>query len=141
MQQECLRERMTGVTIGLLFASKTSVDLIGIGLVLLGIVLLFTTLAFWRSAVEDPAVLAPLEVMADRSFARADEQKRLELLNQVRPDGAAAVVMNVAPPVLMREPTSEPRKMFRDKFSHDDDAVDVLPPIIDPLLNQHNSEE
>ena len=141
MQQECLRERMGTVTIGLLLASKTSVDLIGIGLVLLGVVLLFTTLAFWRSAVEDPAVLAPLEVMADRSFARADDQKRLELLNQVRPDGAAAVVMNVAPSVLMREPTSEPRKLFRDKFSHDDDAVDVLPPIIDPLLSQHNSEE
>lgn len=141
MQQESLRERMAIMTMSLLLASKTSVNLIGIGLVLLGIVLFFTTLAFWRSAVEDPAVLAPLEVMADRSFARADDQKRLELLNQVRPDGAEAVVMNVAPPALTREPTSEPRKLFRDKFSHDDDAVDVLPAIIDPLLIQHNSEE
>jgi len=141
MQRTCLRERMTTVTIGLLFASKMSVNLIGIGLVLLGIALLFVTLAFWRAAVEDPAVLAPLEVMADRSFARADDQKRLELLNQVRPDGAEAVVLNLAPPVLTREPTSEPRKLFRDKFSHDDDAVDVLPSIIDPLLSQHNSKE
>ena len=141
MQRACWRERLSAVTIGLLLASSMSVNLIGIGLVLLGVVLMFTTLAFWRSAVEDPAVLAPLEVMADRAFARADDQKRLELLNQVRPDGAAAVVMNVAPPVLMREPRSEPRKLFRDKFSHDDDAVDVLPPIIDPLLSQHNSEE
>jgi hypothetical protein len=64
---------MTFVTIGLLFDSKLSVNLIGGGLVILGIVLLIATLAFWRSAIEDPEVLAPLEIMADRAFARAGQ--------------------------------------------------------------------
>ena len=129
------------MTIGLLLASNVSVNLIGGGLVLLGFALMFATLAFWRSAIEDPEVLAPLEVMADRSFARADEDKRQELLNRFRPEGADLILDHVAPAVLLREPQSEPEKPFRDNFPHDDDAVDVLPPIIDPLLSQHNSEE
>lgn len=69
-------------------ASSMSVNVLGIGLIVLGLVLLVVTLAFWRSAVEDPEVLAPLEVMADRGFARADETKRLALLNLVRPSVA-----------------------------------------------------
>ena len=74
---------MATVTMGLLLASKLSVNLIGGGLVVLGLALLVATLAFWRSAVEDPAVLAPLEIMADRSFARADQAKRTEMLISV----------------------------------------------------------
>jgi hypothetical protein len=136
-----LRERMSTVTIGLLLASKLSVNLIGGGLVVLGLALLVATLAFWRSAVEDPAVLAPLEIMADRSFARADQAKRTEMLNDVRTEGAEPIIHHVAPTVLMREPISEPVKPFHDPFPHDDDAVDVLPPIIDPLLIQQKNKE
>jgi len=132
---------MTFVTIGLLFASKLSVNLIGGGLVILGIVLLIATLAFWRSAIEDPEVLAPLEIMADRAFARAGQAKRTEMLNEVRTDGAEPIIHHVAPAVLMREPISEPVKPFRDPFPHDDDAVDVLPSIIDPLLIQQKNKE
>jgi len=132
---------MSFVTIGLLLASKLSVNLIGGGLVVLGLALLVATLAFWRSAIEDPAVLAPLEIMADRSFARADHAKRTEMLNDVRADGAEPIIHHVAPAVLMREPISEPEKPFHDPFPHDDDAVDVLPSIIDPLLNQQKNKE
>jgi hypothetical protein len=132
---------MTSVTIGLLFASKLSVNLIGGGLVILGIVLLIATLAFWRSAIGDPEVLAPLEIMADRAFARAGQAKRTEMLNEVRTDGAEPIIHHVAPAVLMREPISEPEKPFRDPFPHDDDAVDVLPSIIDPLLIQQKNKE
>jgi len=135
------RERMSNVTMGLLLASKLSVNLIGGGLVILGLALLVATLAFWRSAVEDPAVLAPLEIMADRSFARADQAQRTEMLNDVRTDGAEPIIHHVAPAVLMREPISEPKKPFRDPFPHDDDAVDVLPSIIDPLLIQQKNKE
>ncbi len=135
------RERMATVTIGLLLASKMSVNLIGGGLVVLGLALLVATLAFWRAAIEDPAVLAPLEIMADRSFARADQVRRTEMLNDVRTDGAEPIIHHVAPPVLMREPISEPEKPFHDPFPHDDDAVDVLPSIIDPLLNQQKNKE
>lgn len=132
---------MATVTIGLLLASKLSVNLIGGGLVILGLALLVATLAFWRSAVEDPAVLAPLEIMADRSFARADQAKRTEMLNGVRTDGAEPIIHHVAPTVLMREPISEPVKPFHDPYPHDDDAVDVLPSIIDPLLIQQKNKE
>lgn len=66
-------------------ASNFSVNLIGGGLVVLGVALLVATLAFWRAATEDPEVLAPLEVMADRRFARADHERRAALLNSVRP--------------------------------------------------------
>jgi hypothetical protein len=107
----------------------------------LGLALLVATLAFWSSAVEDPAVLAPLEIMADRSFARADQAQRTEMLNDVRTDGAEPIIHHVAPAVLMREPISEPKKPFRDPFPHDDDAVDVLPSIIDPLLIQQKNKE
>lgn len=126
-----------------LLASSTSVNALGIGLIVLGLVLLFVTLGFWRGAVEDPEVLAPLEVMADRSFARADETKRLALLNQVRPEGAEPVVHRAAPPVLAREPLSEPERPFRDPYDHSDDAVDVVAAptsVIDPLLNQQQEE-
>ena len=132
---------------GLVAATNMTVNILGGGLVALGLVLLGATVVFWRAAVEDPEVLAPLEVMADRRFARADESKRLALLNQVRPEGTEPVVHHAAPPVLVREPESEPERAFRDPFPHDDDAVDVrerteasVPAIIDPLLSQRAAE-
>ncbi len=124
-------------------ASSLLVNVIGVGLVVIGVVLIFVTVAFWRSAVEDPDVLAPLEVMGDRRFARADDERRIEYLNDARPAGAETVSASAAPPVLVREPVSEPVRPFRDPFPHDDDAVDVVdrprpvvPDIIDPLLSQ-----
>ena len=130
-----------------LVASSVVVNIIGGGLVVLGLVLVIVTLSFWRSAVEDPEVLAPLEVMGDRRFARADHERRVEILNKVRPAGEQPVVTSQAPPVLVREPASEPERPFRDPFPHDDDAIDVVerprpvvPDIIDPLLNQRRAE-
>jgi hypothetical protein len=117
-----------------------TINLVGILLVSLGIILFVTTVAFWRAAIEDPMVLAPLEVMADRKFARANEERRIDMLNSVRPDGAAPVEYHIAPPVLIREPLSEPQQPFRDPYPHDDDAVDLVPGFIDPLLNQQNKE-
>lgn len=121
-------------------ASSTSINVIGAGLILLGIILLFVTLSFWKSAVEDPEVLAPLEIMADRKFARADDTRRLALLNMVRPEGSEPVVHHAAPPTLLREPLSEPERPYHDPYNHADDAVDVVeqsPTIIDPLLNNN----
>jgi hypothetical protein len=120
------------------FSSSVGINLIGGGLILVGIVLMGVTLSFWKAAVEDPEVLAPLEVMADRRFARADDTYRLALLNSVRPAGADPVVHHVSPAMLAREPISEPQRPYRDPFNHTDDAVDVVEntvPIIDPLLN------
>jgi hypothetical protein len=117
-----------------LLATDMKVNLLGGGLIVLGLVLLVVTISFWRSAVEDNSVLAPLEVMADRRFARANNSRRLAMLNKVRPEGAEPVTQLASPPVLSREPISEPAKAFRDPFPHDDDAVDVVPSTIDPLL-------
>ena len=120
------------------FSSSMGINLIGGGLILVGVVLMGVTLSFWKAAVEDPEVLAPLEVMADRRFARADDTHRLALLNSVRPEGADPVVHHVSPAMLAREPISEPKRPYRDPFNHADDFVDVVEtasPIIDPLLN------
>jgi hypothetical protein len=121
-------------------ASSMSINLLGGGLIVLGGVLLFVTLSFWKSAIEDPEVLAPLEVMADRKYARADETRRLAMLNMVRPDGAEPVVHHAAPSILVREPASEPERPYRDPFNHADDAVEVVETpggVIDPLLNNN----
>jgi hypothetical protein len=134
-----------------LAASNMTVNVIAGVFVLLGIVLLAVTVRYWRGAVEDHESLAPLEIMSDKRFARADESKRLALLNQVRPEGADPVSQLAAPSGLTREPLVEPERSFRDPFSHDDDAVDVVveePDLqsspnafIDPLLSQHREEQ
>ena len=100
-----------------------TVNVVSVCMVVLGLVLLVVTLRFWRTAGEDPEVLAPLEVMGDRRFARADESGRVEILNAVRPDGADRVDHIEAPPVLDHEPAEQERP-FRDPFDHADDAVD-----------------
>ena len=122
-----------------LLASDMRVNAISLGMVALGIALFVVTIRFWRSAGEDPEVLAPLEVMSDRRFARADEPARVEILNSVRPDGAEPVVHIAAPEILDHEPPQQERP-FRDTFDHSDDAVDVVPAIIDPLLSQNKEK-
>lgn len=126
-----------------LLSSDMRVNLIGGGLVVLGLVLLFVTLVFWRAAVEDPEVLAPLEVMADRRFAKADEHDRVAMLDEHRPQGASRVEHAVPAAVLRREPASEPRRPHRDRFDHSDDAVEVIEAsqVIDPLLQSHREEK
>jgi hypothetical protein len=71
-------------------AATLSVTLIGAGLILLGVLLTWVTIVFWRGATEDPEVLASLEVMTDRRFARGDDATRTRLLSQVRSSGAVA---------------------------------------------------
>ena len=71
-------------------SATLSVTLIGAGLIVLGLVIVAVTVSFWRGSAEDPEVLAPLEVMAGRRFARADDHSRTEMLAGVRPDEAGA---------------------------------------------------
>lgn len=141
-------------------ASNMTLNIVGGGLFVLGAALLFVTIALMRSAVADPEVLAPLEVMADRKFARADDTKRADLLDNARLVNAEPVDVHSVVTTLVREPMSEPIRPWRDPFPHDDDAVDIIetdfsdddiveddedfvdnvslaPPIIDPLLQQH----
>lgn len=138
-----------------LVASDMLVNALSLAMIVTGITLFVVTLRFWRSAGEDPEVLAPLEVMGDRRFARADEEGRVGILNAVRPDGAEAIDHVEAPAVLDHEPVQQ-RRPFRDRFDHRDDAVDVVetdtgtedadaarpyvPPVIDPLLSQQQND-
>jgi hypothetical protein len=139
-----------------LVASDMVVNALSLAMIVAGIVLFVVTVRFWRSAGEDPEVLAPLEVMGDRRFARADEQERIGILNAVRPDGAELIDHVEAPAVLDHEPVQQ-RRPFRDRFDHRDDAVDVVtappgedgagderpavPSVIDPLLSQQQGEK
>jgi hypothetical protein len=121
-------------------ASSVSINILGCALIVLGFALLLITLSFWKSAIEDPEVLAPLEVMADRKYARADDSRRLAMLNMVRPEGADPVVHHAVPTMLVREPVSEPERPYRDPYNHADDAVEVVKnpiSVIDPLLNNN----
>lgn len=117
-------------------ASDMRVNLISLSMVALGIAIFVVTLRFWGSAGQDPELLAPLEVMGDRRFARADEAGKVNLLNEVRPEGAAPVEHIAAPEILEHEPAQQERP-YRDPFDHTDDAVEVVPQVIDPLLSQN----
>lgn len=133
-----------------LLASDMRINLLGGGLVVLGLVLLVATLAFWRSAVEDPEVLAPLEVMADRRFSRANVARRVAMLNKVRPHGAEPQGLPSAPPLrVVDEPQAEqvsnphavrrlraPARTREQIVARDNPSVSI-----DPLLNPRNPKE
>lgn len=115
-------------------------------MVLLGVVLFVVTVMLWRGAVNDPAVLAPLEIMADRRFARADDEARHGMLDEHRGTAPDVTMEEIESAVLFREPVMEPDRPWVDPFPHDDDAVDIVKSetnVIDPLLRQrpHQSEE
>jgi hypothetical protein len=124
-------------------AANMTLHLVGVGLVVLGLILFVATIVLWRGAVADPEVLAPLEVMADRKFARADSEERVAILNTVRQEGAELVDASLDAVVLFREPQSVPVRLWHDPYPHDDDAVDIVPMapvVIDPLLKNNRKD-
>lgn len=124
--------------------SSMTVNLVGGALVAFGVALFVVTISFWRSAPADSEVLAPLEVMEDRDFARADPQERVNLLNKFRPRGASRITRIQAPPQLLRAPETDPVDEFDDDYDpsldtgHDDEQPSV-PSVIDPLLRSTQS--
>jgi hypothetical protein len=88
--------------IGGLFAGELSeseaalrVYLAAGGLVLLGALLLTLTVRWWRATRPEPPLLAPLEVMGERKWAKAPEPEKQRLLEQYRPataDGTTPIV-------------------------------------------------
>lgn len=124
-------------------AANMTINIVGASLFALGLVLLVSTVMLWRGASVDQEVLAPLEVMADRKFARANDEHRVELLNLVRQEGSEHVYEFADAQVLIREPVSQPKRPWLDPFPHDDDAVDVVtlaPAVIDPLLQNNRKD-
>lgn len=64
------------------------VALLAGALTLVGILLMIVAIRLLRDTRTDPAALGPLEVIGDRSFRRADTDRRAEVLAKARPDGA-----------------------------------------------------
>lgn len=117
-------------------AANLLVNVIAVGLIVIGIGLLWVTFAYWKSATPDHAALATLEIMEDRRFGRADDSKRVDMLNKVRPSGETPKERIEEPPVLRREPR-------RARSSSDERTVEDRPQEqkpsgpIDPLLSRH----
>jgi hypothetical protein len=69
-------------------------------LVVLGLGLVMVAVWLFRVTRPDPEVLAPLEVMGERKWRRADPVWQRRRLDEVRPDGAEPLQPSAAPPDL-----------------------------------------
>jgi hypothetical protein len=69
-------------------------------LVVLGVGLAMLAVWLFRVTRPDPEVLAPLEVMGERRWRRADPVWQRRRLDEVRPDGAEPLQPSAAPPDL-----------------------------------------
>lgn len=69
-------------------------------LVAIGLALVMVAVWLHRTTRPDPEVLAPLEVMGERRWRRADPVAQRRLLDEMRPPGAKPLTPSAAPPVL-----------------------------------------
>ncbi|MFM8870080.1 MAG: hypothetical protein ACKOFD_00660 [Actinomycetota bacterium] len=119
-----------------MLAANLLVNVIAVGLVVIGIGLLWVTFSYWKSATPDHAALATLEIMEDRKFGRADDNKRVDMLNKVRPSGEAPKERIEEPPVLRQEP-QRTRSASEDRQIEDRPREAKPSGPIDPLLSRH----
>ncbi len=74
-----------------------------VAMVVAGVLVLAVTVWFWRSTRPEPPALAPLEVMGERGFVRADHDEQQRRLDKARPPGGEAEADGepaaIAPPV------------------------------------------
>jgi hypothetical protein len=66
----------------------------------LGVALLLLAVWIYRTTRPDPELLAPLEVMGERTWRRADPVWQRRRLDELRPRGARPLAPSVAPPEL-----------------------------------------
>ncbi len=101
------------------------------------------TLWFWRNARLESPVLAPLEVMSERRFKKASEDRRQVLLEEVRGLASAPRIVArksstksaIAPVIEYEEeelPLDEP---YEELLS----GGEAIAPIIDPLLGRRGN--
>lgn len=131
---ECTTKTWDNVQV---LAANLLVNVIAVGLIVIGVGLLWVTFSYWKSATPDHAALATLEIMEDRRFGRADDSKRVDMLNKVRPSGEAPKERIEDPPVLRREPRRS--KPVSDESRAEELARESKPSgPIDPLLSRHS---
>jgi len=101
--------------------------LIALICVVVGIALARMTWWFWKEARPESPALAPLEIMSDAAYGKADETQRVAMLDAVRMSSSknpVAKPTRTAP----RKPISRPERTV-------DIPVDNAPRrVIDPLL-------
>lgn len=84
-------------TIGDPDGTRTVTSIVGL-LVAIGLALAMIAVWLWRTTRPDPELLAPLEVMGERKWRRADPVAQHRTLDDVRPEGAEPLTPSAAPP-------------------------------------------
>ena len=110
---------IAGVFLGGNFSDPTNERLIvlsALALVLLGVGLLLGTIVWWRRGREENPVLAPLEVMGMRGWAKGSDAERRRRLDEVRVAGAggASGTPALADPVDLEELMRSDPQAFDD---------------------------
>lgn len=93
-------------------------------LVALGLGLVMVAVWLYRTTRPDPDLLAPLEVMGERKWRRADPVGQRRTLDEVRPDKARPLEPSVAPPALDAAFEAGPTASGFDDLHPDADAPD-----------------
>jgi hypothetical protein len=103
-------------------------------LVALGLALVVLALWLVRRTRVDPQVLAPLELMGDRSWRReADPESRVQRLDEVRPDGA--LTLAAIAPMLAADPTASAEDVAGRADGDDGEVVEA--PVLGPPAPPH----
>lgn len=101
-------------------------------LVALGLALVMIAIWHHRTTRPDPELLAPLDVMGDRKWRRADPVWQRRRLDEVRPEGAQPLEPAVAPPDLDEAFDRGPQATGFDDL-HDSAEVPVVLPRRQPV--------
>lgn len=98
------------------------------GLILLGILFLVLTIWWWRSTKPESPALGPLEVMSERKWFTAAESERRRLIEQHRPEGAAAAFVAPEPVDLSVLARTAPSSFDDLRDPYEAPAAEVLDP-------------
>lgn len=110
-------------TIGDPDGTRTVTSIIAL-LVALGLGLAMLAVWLYRTTRPDPELLAPLEVMGDRKWRRADPVAQRRTLDAVRPKQARPLEPSAAPPVLDESFDAGPSAAGFDDLHADADPDD-----------------
>ena len=101
------------------------------------------TFWFWRNARLESPVLAPLEVMSERRFKKASEDRRQVLLDEVR--GLATVVATVPQKWAAQSRVAttieyvDEEPIADEPYEELEYGGEAVAPIIDPLLGRRGN--
>lgn len=111
-------------TIGDPDGTRTVTSLIAL-LVALGLALVMVAVWLFRRTRPDHELLAPLEVMGERTWRRLDPVGQRRRLDELRPDGATPLTPSAAPPDLDDAFEAGPLASGFDDLHGDDDAASL----------------